>query len=510
MSGGNTDGTDAGWATATREFDYNGGSIHLTINYRVAVQTDNNDDGWGGAASTTDVIFHFYDSSGSELASQTYRLSSTRCAFSDPNNDPDVIYVIPPGVSRDSDGDIHLDPDTWYTLDITPSSDVNVSWSDVAKVEVELKAGGAWMHADTIEVYFDDMDLTIGNDEYEDHMNHPEWTFGFTHPNTSSQWSADYYPPLCESVGPYTIENLDPDPNPQTSEVMMGGKVCRYYKVTGGGGDPADGASVKVKCNGKEMYFATDDEGLLKIELESKDLGNPNETIDCEINAVCGEPYDPPITFSINILPRESTLYLKFGSGANVGAAIGVGGKLGEKKGMVYKIKNTDINSSSDDEIGFDKLRELEVGVYAEASIGGGVKEVCYAQAGAEAGISGIVSGGVEYLFQNPYYDQESILRAGLIISTLFEDISSPPFVNSIMDFILNQYNPIYGNYVEAELFSAGMKVYGGASAGAGLGIGDSENVLLGAGVGAGISGEAQIMVNLINGNSENGAGVSF
>ena len=162
VENGGTAGNDADWAIAAREFENDGQLINLSLSYKVAQQTDGPDD-WGGACSYADVIVSAVDGGGNELGRAVYRLSSVRCDADDPNYEAGVIYIIPEGIERDIDGDIHLDPATWYLLSVAPNQDIEADWSQVTAVGVELSAGGTYMYLDTIEAYFDDLQLMSGS-----------------------------------------------------------------------------------------------------------------------------------------------------------------------------------------------------------------------------------------------------------------------------------------------------------------------------------------------------------
>jgi len=60
---------------------------------------------------------------------------------------------------RDSDGDIHLSTDEWYTLEVIPSNDLDINWSSVTSVRVQLRVGGSYMYNDVIHARFDDLKL---------------------------------------------------------------------------------------------------------------------------------------------------------------------------------------------------------------------------------------------------------------------------------------------------------------------------------------------------------------
>ncbi|MCM8809459.1 MAG: 6-bladed beta-propeller [Candidatus Omnitrophica bacterium] len=321
-----------------------------------------------------------------------------------------------------------------------------------------------------------------------------------------------------------SVVNLDPNPNPSVSEVMIGGEIHRYYKVVDQNNNPASGVTLKIQWSGGSITTdGSDENGIVDCVLKSTELGSVNQIITCSIVEVGGNTISQPISFNVKILPRISASEFRFGSGINLKAAIGVGGKIGTKKGMIYRIDNTDLNSKTDDKIEIERSFEGEAGIAAEASVGGGVEGSCYASADAGGSESLVIMRTNTYLFDNPYFsDQQQILRSGLVISSLLEGIggSISPIVSDMLGFIIDAgYNSVYPEYKQKETLSAGLRVEGNASAGTGFGIGDKENVLLGIGVGAGIEGEAEILGNLLSSfeyknnklnTTEIGAGISF
>ncbi|MFN4227545.1 MAG: 6-bladed beta-propeller [Candidatus Ratteibacteria bacterium] len=321
-----------------------------------------------------------------------------------------------------------------------------------------------------------------------------------------------------------SVVQIDPNPNPSVSEVMIGGEVHRWYKVVDQNNNPASGVTLKIQWSGGSITTdGSDEKGIIDCVLKSTDLGSVNQTITCSIVEVGGNILSQPITFQVKILPRSSFSEFRLGSGINLKAAVGIGGKVGTKKGMVYRIINTDLNIKSDDKIEVERSFEGEVGLVAEASVGGGIEGSCYAS--ADAGISGsiVIMRTNTFLFDNPYNsDQQQILRSGLVISSLLEGVNefSSPIVSDMLGFIIDAgYNSIYPEYKREENLSVGLRVNGNASAGAGFGLGNKENVFLGIGIGTGISGEAELLGNLStnfayqNNNlnvAEIGAGISF
>lgn len=316
-----------------------------------------------------------------------------------------------------------------------------------------------------------------------------------------------------------SVVSLSPNPNPAVSEVMIGGNVYRWYKVVDTGNNPASGVTLRIQwSSGSITTDGSDANGIVACVLNSSALGSVNQTVTCYVVEAGGNTINPPISFQVKILPRASSSEFRFGSGINLKAAIGIGGKVGTEKGLTYRIFNTNLQSQSDDEIEIERSFEIEAGVVAEASVGGGVKNACYA--GADAGIyaSLVLMHTNTFLFDNPYdSDEQQILRSGLVIASLLEEMNTP-IVSDMLGFVISQANALYPAYQTQETISAGIRAGAGASAGAGFGFGNKENVFLGLGVGAGISVEAEILGSLLFGfeyennqlnPTEIGAGIS-
>ena len=129
-----------------------------------------------------------------------------------------------------------------------------------------------------------------------------------------------------------------------------------------------------------------------------------------------------PFSFQVEIKKRESDANYKLGSGINVAAAIGIGAKMKDRRGLVYTVIDSDINTEQDEQIGLTRSHYTEIGVIlGAAEIGGGVKGVCYAKASAEVSASVVLSTANTYLFSDPYTSNQKILRSGLIWASLFQ-----------------------------------------------------------------------------------------
>ncbi|MCD6574118.1 YncE family protein, partial [Candidatus Aerophobetes bacterium] len=314
----------------------------------------------------------------------------------------------------------------------------------------------------------------------------------------------------------YKLIPIPSDPSP-VSNVMAGGNVIRYYRVTDYDNTPKSGIPAKVEGNNLSWTFTSANDGLLTISIPVDSLGNPGDDVVCTITELNNEPVDPP-TFGVHIVPREVASHYRFGSGASIGAAIGLGAKVGSKHGLNYTRKETDLTVDTDDVIDVEDFSEISGGVYAGCGVGGGIKGAAYAKAEAEAGIDILASIANQYEFTSPYTGREKMCRAGLILAKVFLGVA-PPLVSDMVTWLADNYNSYFTEYKSGQTISMGARVYGEAGAGTGLGVAGDDEVYLGIGIGAGISGDAQVMVELISsyqyyGGSldltEIGAGVGF
>jgi len=425
-------------------------------------------------------------------------------------------------------------PDTYTIIDatkpvvvsVTPPDNSYVGAKPTIKIEVQDPNNGTGVHPYSISVRVDN-----GYCSYTFSKNiitiSPSFTPG-TH--TVKVKFSDYAGNMSEElILTYqalnfqgSVTTLSPDPNPVISEVMIGGKAVRYYKVIDKNGNPASGVSLLIKWDNGTKSLSTDssdENGVVKCEIPSSELGNVNQIKICSITEAGGTSISPPLTFQVKILPRESESAFSFGSGISMEAAAGVGAKLGKKKGMSYKIINTDLQSSSDDRIEVERSFEIEAGAVAKVSVGGGVKNACYASAEAGFYASQVLMNTNTFGFDNPYSsDEQQILRAGLVIASLLEE-TNYPIVSDMLFFLVNGFNALYPKYQRGQDLSIGARVGAEASAGTGLGIGGEDDVFLGIGIGAGIEGEVEILGKLLfdfsYGNNELeleeiGAGVSI
>lgn len=167
LSCGLTEEHDGDAVFATREFAGNLLGRRLQVKYNIAQQTDVADN-WGGMHGSADVIVSVLDATGMPLGSWTYRLACSDLhessgwyahmggdAGSPCHKTGNITYIGTP----DAGGE--YEPGAgWQTLDVAPAEDMLVDWASVASVQVKLVVDSCFMHLDTFEVFFDDLNLT--------------------------------------------------------------------------------------------------------------------------------------------------------------------------------------------------------------------------------------------------------------------------------------------------------------------------------------------------------------
>jgi hypothetical protein len=166
LSGGGTSGHDGDAVFAVRQFAGNLLGRRLQVKYNIAQQTDG--DGWGGMHGSADVIVSVLDATGMPLGSWTYRLACSDLhevpswyahmggdAGSPCHKTGNITYIGTP----DAGGEYEPGPG-WQTLDVAPAENMLVDWTRVTTVQVKLVVDSCFMHLDTFEVFFDDLNLT--------------------------------------------------------------------------------------------------------------------------------------------------------------------------------------------------------------------------------------------------------------------------------------------------------------------------------------------------------------
>jgi len=166
LSGGGTSGHDGDTAFAVRQFAGNLLGRRLQVKYNIAQQTDVADD-WGGMHGSADVIVSVLDATGTPIGSRTYRLACSDLHevpywyahmggdAGSPCHKTGITYIGTP----DAGGE--YEPGAgWRTLDVAPAEDILVDWTSVASIQVKLVVNSCFMHLDTFEVFFDNLNLT--------------------------------------------------------------------------------------------------------------------------------------------------------------------------------------------------------------------------------------------------------------------------------------------------------------------------------------------------------------
>ncbi|MCM8768195.1 MAG: 6-bladed beta-propeller [Candidatus Omnitrophica bacterium] len=310
-----------------------------------------------------------------------------------------------------------------------------------------------------------------------------------------------------------TVTNLVPDPNPEVSEIMIGGEAIRWYQVVAQDGKPVCGVSLTIEWenNGKKRLTtnSSDQYGLVACKIPSSSLGQDGDTVTCNIVEAGNQVINPPLSFTVKISPRRSVSEFRFGGSVKAKEATGAGLVGGGQKEVSYKLINTDLQSQADDRIELERQLEVNGGIIIGGSVGLEMGNNFTAEAEAELAALGVFQYGSKFVFEDPYSSQERIRRAGLLLDSLLTGISINPLLEEMISFVASQYD--YPNYKDEEKFSFGVRVEGAGSAGSGVQLlpgntslkevrqkQPSENSYLGVRIGTGISGEAEVLASVV------------
>jgi uncharacterized repeat protein (TIGR01451 family) len=310
---------------------------------------------------------------------------------------------------------------------------------------------------------------------------------------------------------PPTVNNLNPNPNPTVSEIMAGGTLYRYYLVKDPNGNALSGAYGLVQCDTYQITTNNSDtNGLLEVDLRADELGTPGASKSCSITKINGQTITP-VNFQVSILPRESDRMFKFGTGINVSAGLGVGGTMGDHRGLIYDKLNADPTAGTDGEVEIERLREVEGGVEGKV----GAAPLPAVSAKAEASLTALLSAKDTHLFDNPYDDSgQKIRRLALFNAGLLTSAVRDPLLDFLTEYTMTLSG--YDAYLTDTEVSTGIAVEAGASAKVGDDFGlDGLDVGIGAGVSAGMefdasSGESYTYSQGSLSITEKRAGVSF
>ncbi len=116
----------------------------------------------------------------------------------------------------------------------------------------------------------------------------------------------------------YQIASLDPDPNPDVSQIMQGGEVYRYYVVKDSSGNPIAGAEVQVSIASNTYTFYSTEGGIVSIHFQADALSPTPGPIAGKITMINGEPIYP-CTLPIEIIDRKYERRKRFEAQAKSG-----------------------------------------------------------------------------------------------------------------------------------------------------------------------------------------------
>ncbi|MHB2153769.1 VWA domain-containing protein [Calditrichota bacterium GD2] len=202
---------------------------------------------------------------------------------------------------------------------------------------------------------------------------------------------------LNKDSGKYIIQLLNPDPNPDTSYVGIGGSLHRYYQVIDEiSKEPISGVMVRLD-NGQE--FTSGDNGIVDIKINDSEIGNGNagETKIFTISYLNNKQIANPFSFICKI--KNVSYFKKWQSG--VYTKLGVSFFSIEKKnsGETKLIEKDNISLKAED-IEITRQVRAQVGVDFDAGVGAKVK-VGPVKVGGQASIG---AGGSVAVLTEDYY----------------------------------------------------------------------------------------------------------
>ena len=252
----------------------------------------------------------------------------------------------------------------------------------------------------------------------------------------------------------YTVVPFATDPNPDTSEVMVGGRALRYYRVvrtrdhspvpnlpvtvevTGGGGL----YPFTFSTNAKGLIVAPNEEGMA-VGFDNPLLANIDFT--AKITTIDGQS-SPSLDgtwgqFPLKIKPREYELSYTRGSAisgsigalfASVEGSAEAGTTIKRKEEFGYPVKPTELTIASQVQLGLKTGVEFSLfGFKADVGVG---KVALEATAGADQSSSW--SKGAEYGFTYPLSQDAQCAIAKLTLTNLF---NVNPLFTALLDLMV-------------------------------------------------------------------------
>ncbi|MFZ4856966.1 MAG: PKD domain-containing protein [Desulfuromonadaceae bacterium] len=286
-----------------------------------------------------------------------------------------------------------------------------------------------------------------------------------------------------ETLCPIVIEPLEQKPNPEVSQVMVGGTFYRYYRVMDYRTDPPKplgNADVKAEFIGPSLInknYTTNEAGYVILPFSAaplKEMGMAvpwdtwNEAVlttstpiqsklSVNINGTCSVPRQ----FTVNRKPIEVRQSLKAVAGGSVavtdGAKFSLGGQrsldiawLGQGNGETETFSKLTFGRSASWNAGIGAGTATKFKMYAGGSVG-------VAKPGVNIGASLAVTVGDKYAFPLPLDNDNKLKMAGLLLDTVVEagagNMGPVGFVyGKVLEFLNDQVTSFNKNKVATSL----------------------------------------------------------
>lgn len=291
------------------------------------------------------------------------------------------------------------------------------------------------------------------------------------------------------------LDYLSPNPNPDISEVMVGGTLYRHYLIRDENPPFSPVANIPVKLSTGE-YFYSEQEGIMAIAIDDIYIGsgNPGDEEDFSIVEVNYQniPVGERETFTARVIDRE---YSRSWMNSYFG-------KLGVSWFSVEFEQGAEVELKEYADDGFegDSLFIIRQG-RAAAGVGWGVQTPLnvgisnVVQVGAQAGAEASFSVLTDDAYQFDYHtieDMEAVAQYILFADGFFTDLD-----NTLIDLLAYMEEWFTGQSTLDEAYrfdSKSLDLKGAADASAGLGLLASQNnVGLGVQAGIGVEGHGTV-----------------
>jgi len=258
------------------------------------------------------------------------------------------------------------------------------------------------------------------------------------------------------------LSSLHPDPNPEVSVGMSGGKVYRYYRAVGPGGTPVDASEVGMVLYSGGTKFVPDVRlagGVLEICLDVDKLGIPEGGSRKFFfpSMVSLDGWEVPLTsaplpFTVKRVPRRYTRRWDVFAGGSAGVtgtvgSIGAGATVAAARLSVKGEGGMGITVAKEHPEGtFVLSRRLESGVAAGLQVPGvgvPVGEVKVG-VGAEVAAKGLVSQTLRFDLTSP--EEARIGQAGFLLETFsLGGLALSPGAGLVLNAIVHSLNTFSG-----------------------------------------------------------------